>query len=133
MMLWTTALTAALGGAASLAALHWLRRRGIDPGLALTLLRQSLRRATVPASGAHILLCVADHFEPLHGEGTSLTAVVGSELLRSVTTASVGKPFPTTRPSWHRHAPLMAMMRHCRGSGRPDGRTPPASRTGHGS
>ena len=68
-----------------------------------------------------------------HGEGTSLTAVVGSELLRSVTTASVGKPFPTTRPSWHRHAPLMAMMRHCRGSGRPDGRTPPASRTGHGS
>src|SRR6516162_2433156 len=67
MMLWTTALTAAFGGAASLATLHWLRRRGIDPILALTLLRQSLRRATVPARGAHLLLCIADHFEPLHG------------------------------------------------------------------
>ena len=50
-----------------MATLHWLRRRGIDPILALTLLRQSLRRATVPARGAHLLLCIADHFEPLHG------------------------------------------------------------------
>jgi hypothetical protein len=68
MMLWTTALTAALGGGAALGALHWLRRRGINPGLATTLLRQSTRRATVPASGAHLLICFADHFEPLHGK-----------------------------------------------------------------
>jgi hypothetical protein len=74
MMLWTTALTAALGSAASLAALRWLLRRGIDPGLALTLLRQSLRRPIVPASGAHILLCVADHFEPMHGHASLRTA-----------------------------------------------------------
>ena len=68
-----------------------------------------------------------------HGEGTSLTAAIGTELSRSVTTASVGKSFPTARPSWHRHAPLTAMMRHCRGCGRPAGRTMPASRAGHGS
>jgi hypothetical protein len=67
MMLWTTALTAALGGGAALGALRWLRRRGIEPGLALKLLRQSLRRPTVPASGAHVLICVADHYEPLFG------------------------------------------------------------------
>ena len=62
-----------------------------------------------------------------HGEGTSHTAVVGSELSRSVTTTSVGKTFPTTRPSWHRNAVLTAMMRHCPGTGRPAGRTSPAS------
>jgi hypothetical protein len=67
MMLWTTALAAALGSGAALGALSWLRRRGLEPALALTLLRQSLRRATVPASGAHVLICVADHFEPLGG------------------------------------------------------------------
>jgi hypothetical protein len=68
MTLWTTALTAALGGTAAFAALRWLRRRGIDPRLALTLLRQSTRRATVPASGAHVLICLADHFEPCCGK-----------------------------------------------------------------
>jgi len=62
-----------------------------------------------------------------HGEGTSHTAVVSIELSRSVTTASVGKTFPTTRPSWHRNAVLTAMMRHCPGCGRPAGRTSPAS------
>jgi hypothetical protein len=68
MMLWTTALTAALGGGVAAAAFRWLRRRGIDPRLALTLVGQSTRRATVPASGAHLLICFADHFEPLHGK-----------------------------------------------------------------
>jgi hypothetical protein len=67
MMLWTTGLAAALGGGAALAAHHWLRRRGLDPRLALSLVRQSMRRATVPATGAHVLICVADHFEPLAG------------------------------------------------------------------
>jgi hypothetical protein len=67
MMLWTTALTAALGGGAAVAGSSWLRRRGIDPRLALTLFAQSTRRATVPASGAHVLICFADHYEPLHG------------------------------------------------------------------
>jgi hypothetical protein len=67
MMLWTTGLMAALGGGAALGALSWLRRRGIDPALAVTLLRQSLRRPTVPASGAHVLICIADHYEPMHG------------------------------------------------------------------
>jgi hypothetical protein len=68
MMLWTTAMTAALGGTAALAAVRWLQRRGIDPRVALTLLRQSMRRATVPASGVHVLICLADHYEPLHGK-----------------------------------------------------------------
>jgi hypothetical protein len=67
MMLWTTGLTAALGGGAALGALSWLRQRGIEPWLAVTLLRQSLRWPTVPASGAHVLICIADHFEPLFG------------------------------------------------------------------
>jgi hypothetical protein len=67
MLLWTTALAAALGGGAAVGALRWLRRRGVDPALAATLLRQSARRATVPASGAHVLICVADHYEPLYG------------------------------------------------------------------
>jgi hypothetical protein len=68
MMLLTTAMAAALGSSAALAGLRWLRQRGVDPRLAVTLLRQSTRRATVPASGAHLLLCFADHYEPLHGQ-----------------------------------------------------------------
>jgi hypothetical protein len=74
MMLWTTALTAALGSTTAWSALRWLRRRGIDPRLALTLLRQSTRRATVPASGAHVLICMADHFEPHCGKPPLRTA-----------------------------------------------------------
>ena len=56
MELWTTALTAALGGGAALAALSWLRRRGIEPGLALTL----LRTVAAPPDGAGQRCACAD-------------------------------------------------------------------------
>jgi hypothetical protein len=60
----TVMMMALLAGAAVLLV---LRGRGLDSCL-LTYIRESPRR-TPPAAGAavHVLLCVADHYEPMHG------------------------------------------------------------------
>ena len=63
---WMTLPIAATGAAVSLG--WWLRRRGLDPRLVPPLLRASLRAAPGPEQEVHVLLCIADHFEPMHGQ-----------------------------------------------------------------
>lgn len=47
--------------------LWWLRRRGVDPRLLPTLLRTTANPAPPEGRAVHLLLCVADHYEPLFG------------------------------------------------------------------
>jgi hypothetical protein len=55
----------------------------------------------------------------------------GSSSTAAVTTAPVGKNFPTGLPVRIGHSPLA--MKHRQGWAKPDGRTPPASSWGQGS
>src|ERR1043165_6504414 len=48
----------------------WLRRRGISPRLIPTLLKVSLRPLPPVEQEIHVLLCIADHFEPKYGNPT---------------------------------------------------------------
>src|SRR5439155_745264 len=69
LMTATTLLLAALAGAgAALALAAWLvRRRGLDRWLVPYVLAARKRRAR-PGEAVHLLLCVADHYEPGWGD-----------------------------------------------------------------
>src|SRR6516165_4103052 len=62
--LWTLPL-AATGAALGLG--WWFKRRGLDPRLLASLWQTSLRSPPALEQEIHVLLCVADHYEPKHG------------------------------------------------------------------
>jgi len=62
--LWTLPLA---GTAAALGMGWWLKRRGLDSRLIASLLRTSMRSVPRLDQEIHVLLCVADHYEPMHG------------------------------------------------------------------
>jgi hypothetical protein len=71
----TAALPLAVAAALAAPLLGWLllRSRDLDRWLVPYLLRAGRRRDRRPGEPVHVLLCVADHFEPRHG-GASVEA-----------------------------------------------------------
>jgi hypothetical protein len=66
-----------LVGAGALFWLYWqLRRRGMNVWLGRYLLETGKRRVTRPGEEVHLLLCVADHFEPKENERVSPAAAL---------------------------------------------------------
>jgi hypothetical protein len=60
--------------AAAAAAVRPIRRRGLDRWLVPYVLRSATRAARRGPGSVHVLLCIADHFEPLWGKADPETA-----------------------------------------------------------
>src|SRR5690349_19321961 len=65
--LWAVAAAVLLLGVVAAGALRAARRRSVDRWLPTYVRETSRRRPPAPGSPVHVLLCVADHWEPQHG------------------------------------------------------------------
>lgn len=74
LLLSALGLAGVAGGLASGAAAWGLRRRGLDRWLGQYLLELPKRRSPRPGEPVHVLLCIADHFEPNLGGASPPTA-----------------------------------------------------------
>jgi hypothetical protein len=78
--IWVVAALPVLAAAAvAVLAVRELRRRSIDRWLATYLRESSRRRPPGPGAAVHVLLCVADHYEPQHGKADPARAAARVE------------------------------------------------------
>ena len=70
VVIWALAAAVALAAVAAAAALfvRVLRRRALDRWLPVYLRESSKRRPPAAGMPVHVLLCIADHYEPQHGK-----------------------------------------------------------------